>query len=114
MAPPPQYKDTPIIKLHSTLRQDSANIDEKDAYRHILFSIRLTRTFGKDIAQRVLNAHERKTNQSRRDRLMDLNNNLIGVQATLDPKNKNKKDTELAIEVMQNKKLIKNGVIIKD
>lgn len=51
----------------------------EDAYRHILWSYLLTRTYGPQFAQRVTNAHEQgDTGNTPAERRMDLHNNELG------------------------------------
>jgi len=53
----------------------------KDAYRHILWSYLLTKTFGAKFATQVTDAHESgRTGNTRDERLMDLHNNLVGAR----------------------------------
>jgi hypothetical protein len=51
----------------------------KDAFRHVLWSYLLTKEYGADFAMKVTDAHEEgRTENTRDERLMDINNNRIG------------------------------------
>ncbi len=51
----------------------------EDAYRHVLWSFLLTRTYGPEFARRVTDAHEiGDTGNTEADHRMDYNNNDIG------------------------------------
>lgn len=59
----------------------------EDAYRHVLWSYLLTKNFGAEFANIVLSAHETGVNKklnSESERLMDLNNNSIGIKIALE------------------------------
>ncbi len=51
----------------------------EDAFRHVLWSYLLTREYGADFAMKVTDAHEEgRTENTREEKLMDINNNRIG------------------------------------
>jgi len=99
-------------KKYESMQQLEHN--DQDAYRHLLLSIRLTKKYGEKEARRILDAHERKTNQSKGDRMMDLNNNEIGIRLATNPKNRHKKDIDLAEEGLKNPETAIKGYIVRD
>ena len=51
----------------------------EDAFRHVLWSYLLTREYGVDFSMKVTDAHEEgRTENTRDEKLMDINNNRIG------------------------------------
>lgn len=81
--------------------------NQVDAYRHALWSIKLTRRLGAEKAKEITDAYERyRPNQSRESQVMDLENNKIVRELALDPKNKDKGDVELADEALDNRLLV--------
>jgi len=61
--------------------------DEADAYRHALWSYRMTVELGTDIAKTVGDAHERTRPNSDEELLLDLFENRIGRLLANDPAN---------------------------
>jgi len=81
--------------------------NEVDAYRHALWSIKLTRRLGVDKAKEITDAYEReRPKQSEESQLMDLENNKIAREVAFDPKNRDKSDAELADSLFDENKLI--------
>ena len=50
----------------------------EDAYRHILWSFKLTKEFGAEFAEKVTDAHEADLSLDTRDKVMDIKNNELG------------------------------------
>lgn len=63
----------------STDEHQHDSVVPEDAFRHVLWSYLLTREYGADFAMRVTAAHEEgRTENTKDERLMDINNNRIG------------------------------------
>jgi hypothetical protein len=62
--------------------------DKKDAFRHALWSYRLTKMIGPEGAKVVTDAHERDDGPWTGERLQDLYNNKIGRELALDNNSK--------------------------
>ncbi|SDH66461.1 peptidoglycan-binding domain-containing protein [Roseospirillum parvum] len=77
---------------------------EGDAFRHALWSYRMTRELGAEVAKEITDAHERHTLDTNPmgDRLMDLYNNRIGRLLAQDPGNRDRPDEEVVLEAIQN------------
>lgn len=76
--------------------------NDGDAYRHALFSYKLTKMIGAFHAKRFLDGHEiSNRNADPGERLMDLFNNNVGRRLAMDPKNRNRADDEVVMEAFR-------------
>lgn len=69
--------------------------DEADAFRHALWSYKVTREFGPNIARSLGYAHERQRPNSKGERLMDLHNNLVASELATMPVSRRYKDEQV-------------------
>lgn len=85
--------------------RDQAHIPE-DAYRHVLWSYLLTKSFGPDFAKMVTDAHEigDKTNTEAEHR-MDYNNNAIGREYAMN----NYKENEILHRLLNDRRVIRKA-----
>lgn len=79
-----------LLRIRDFAEQTSETVHQqdrrvsKDAYRHVLWSYLLTRTYGEDFAKQVTDAHETETAEpDEAERIMDLKNNEIGRRYAL-------------------------------
>lgn len=72
-----------------------------DAFRHALWSYKLSRMMGPDLAKKFSDAHEVSEVNSGEDRLMDLFNNRVGRLLAADPKNHGRKDEEVVMDALR-------------
>ena len=69
--------------------------DEADAFRHALWSYRLTKALGKEKAKWITDSHERAEPDGTDESLRDLFNNYVGRVLASDPANAGKSDIEV-------------------
>lgn len=77
----------------------------QNAIKHALWSYQLTQQFGPDKAKRITDAHER----GQADPLaviMDLNNNEVGRNLALDPKNETRSALSVVWEAYKSGRLV--------
>ena len=74
-----------ILRITNYARQESQKAHREDsyvpedAYRHVLWSFLLTKSFGASFAKEITDAHEEgAAMQTEQDKRMDLNNNAVG------------------------------------
>jgi len=85
--------------------------DESDAFRHALGSYLMTQKYGPEAAKKILDRHERSPagGLSPRDTdeslLQDLYNNRVGIEAALNPSNKNGDPVQIIYELYEEGKL---------
>jgi peptidoglycan hydrolase-like protein with peptidoglycan-binding domain len=77
---------------------------EGDAFRHALWSYKMTKELGEGAAKRVGDSHERNDRPDG-ERLMDLLNNEVGRRLAADPNNKGRPDEEVIREAIRNGQL---------
>jgi hypothetical protein len=72
-----------------------------DAYRHALWSYRMTISIGAQRAKEFGDAHERsEAPNPNAERLMDLYNNAVGRQLALDPANQGRPPEEVVMDAI--------------
>ena len=85
--------------------------DESDAFRHALGSYLMTKRYGAVEAKKILDGHERapgfRSKSLSKDGavLQDLYNNKIGMEAAVDPKNRDKDPVDVIQELYEKRKL---------
>lgn len=96
-----------LLKEYAELRAIEMNKQEavpEDAYRHVLWSYKLTEAFGPEFAEEVTNAHEKgDIVDSTADHQMDYNNNALGREYA----GSGVKEEELLAKVFGDKRVIK-------
>jgi Domain of unknown function (DUF6973) len=83
-----------------------------DAFRHALWSYKLTRTLGAERAKAFTDSHEISNPNSRDVRLMDLYNNSVGRRLAADPDNHSKQDEAVILEALKRGELQEKPVLI--
>jgi hypothetical protein len=85
-------------KKYPTLPTDN---NERDAFRHALWSYKMAKDLGAEAAKEFGDAHER---DSAPDgvRLMDLHNNLVGRELAADPANRQRPDEDVIDDAIKN------------
>ncbi len=83
--------------------------NEADAFRHTLWSYRLTKAIDEQTAKNFGDAHERENFKDKGNKkgqtLMDLDNNKMGRHLALDPRNKDRPDVDVIKEALKNGQL---------
>ncbi len=96
---------------------DDFGDNDADAFRHALWSYRVTRALGEKVARDFGHAHERQNlendNSVKAQVLMDLENNRVGRTLALDSKNQDKRDVDVILEAMRKQKLLTSPPAIK-
>ena len=79
--------------------------NEPDAFRHALWSFRMTQDLGPETAKRLSDAHEITYAGPAGELLMDLYNNNAGRQMALDPRNRDRRAEEVILEALREGRL---------
>jgi hypothetical protein len=82
-------------------QSETGRNDAADAYRHALWTFRMTRALGPDVAKTVGDAHERSVPNPDEELLMDLYNNKVGRELAMDPENADKSAEEIARQALE-------------
>jgi Domain of unknown function (DUF6973) len=72
-----------------------------DAFRHALWSYKLSRIMGPELAKKFTDAYEIGHPNPNDERLMDLFNNAVGRHLAADPKNQSQKDETVVLEALK-------------
>ena len=79
--------------------------NEQDAFRHALWSFRVTQELGPEFAKQAGDAHEISAVDPLEERLMDLYNNNVGRRLAIDPGNKGRPAEDVVFEALRNGRL---------
>ncbi|MCG8543221.1 MAG: hypothetical protein MJE12_03315 [Alphaproteobacteria bacterium] len=86
---------------------------QADAYRHALWSYKMTRAMGPVLAKRYGDAHEISVAGPARERLMDLYNNNVGRRLAMDPKNWNRDPEQVILDALRRGELQTKPFVIR-
>lgn len=82
-------------------RGTPAGNNAADAFRHAVWSYKMTRKIGPHLAKSFGDAHEISSPNTPGARLMDLYNNNVGRRLALDPANKNRDPDDVVLEALR-------------
>lgn len=106
---PRRFSTLLLLKEYAELKSSDMHKKEavpEDAYRHVLWSYKLTKEFGSDFAKLVTDAHEKgDIVDSSADHQMDYNNNALGREYA----ESGVKEAELVAKVFGDKRVIKSA-----
>lgn len=86
-------------------RRTRAHNNAADAFRHAVWSYRMTVLVGPHLAKKFGDAHEVSSPTPNGARLMDLYNNNVGRRLAIDPANQNRNPDDVILEALQAGKL---------
>ncbi|MCG8543939.1 MAG: hypothetical protein MJE12_06990 [Alphaproteobacteria bacterium] len=84
---------------------NKAHNNDADAFRHALWSYKLTKELGPEVAKQLADSLEISFPSPAGDRLMDLFNNNVGRRLAMDPKNRDLPDEEVIMKALREGKL---------
>ena len=93
-----------------TLFEESRTNDDSDACRHFVGAALLYKKFGRKLSKKILDAHEENPKQPSKEKLMDIENNHLGLTAAAHLKKKNKLNKKEILKSFQ--KNLKKGTLV--